>query len=108
MSEQPQGPEEFCLWDSWYEIEEELAEVSPTVRVQYDAMRRKVIEQYYGPGQPGEAGAQVVRKEPQRETGVKKQVSSNAIEVKPTAGKEGLMKGAGDGPVYKDATKVLK
>lgn len=34
--------EAFCLWDEWYDIEEELAGVSPTVRVQHDAMRRAV------------------------------------------------------------------
>lgn len=37
----------FCLWDEWYKIEEELAEVAPTVRVQYDAMRKAVSEDYY-------------------------------------------------------------
>lgn len=36
----------FCLWDEWYDIEEELAAVSPTVRVQYDAMRRAVLRGY--------------------------------------------------------------
>lgn len=40
--------ESFCLWDEWYGIEEELAEVAPTVRVQYDAMRKAVLNDYCG------------------------------------------------------------
>lgn len=39
----------FCLWDEWDDIEEELAGVSPTVRVQYDAMRKAVLKHYSGP-----------------------------------------------------------
>lgn len=42
----------FCLWDEWYEIEEELAEIAPTVRVQCDAMRRAVLKDYSGPTIP--------------------------------------------------------
>lgn len=42
----PADDDTFCLWDEWYDIEEELAAVSPTVRVQYDAMRRAVLRGY--------------------------------------------------------------
>lgn len=39
----------FCLWDEWNDIEAELAGVSPTVRVQYDAMQKAVLRDYSGP-----------------------------------------------------------
>lgn len=47
----------FCLWDEWYEIEEELAGVAPTVRAQYDAMRRVVLKDCSGPTGPAKEPA---------------------------------------------------
>lgn len=64
-----QTPGSFCLWDEWYEIEEELAEIAPTVRVQYDAMRRAVLNDY-GPTIPPVKKPAVVGKERLPERGV--------------------------------------
>lgn len=47
--------EAFCLWDEWYDIEEELAGVSSTVRVQHDAMKRAVSRGCSKPAVPSEA-----------------------------------------------------
>lgn len=80
-------PKSFCLWDEWYEIEEELAGIAPTVRVQYNAMRRAVLKDY-GPTIPPVKEPAVVEKEGLPERG------AAALE-------ECLVVGEGDEDVHK-------